>query len=140
MTAVSADGEDVVFYDGACGLCHAVVRFAVHRDRAGALRYAPIGGATWQATFRDASSAPPRDTVSVRTARGDVLVRSAAVARILERLGGGWRRLGRILRALPRPLRDLGYRCVAALRRRVFARPASACPLVPESLRSRFLD
>lgn len=130
---------DVAFYDGACGLCHATVRFVVRRDRAGVLRYAPIGGETWRELFPPGSAAPPTDTVSVRTSDLRVLVRSDAVAHMLSRLPGMWPVAASVLRAVPRPLRDACYRGVASVRRSVFAPPAEACPVVPRHLRGRFL-
>jgi predicted DCC family thiol-disulfide oxidoreductase YuxK len=130
---------DVVFYDGACGLCHATVRFMVLRDRAGVLTYAPIGGATWREVFPAGSPAPPSDTVSVRTSDRRVLVRSDAVAHLLSRLPGRWPLAASAFRAIPRPLRDAGYRGVAAVRRGLFAAPGDVCPVVPRQLRGRFL-
>jgi len=130
---------DVVFYDGACGLCHATVKFALLRDRAGVLRYAPIGGATWREMFPDGSAAPPTDTVSVRTSDLRVLVRSDAVAHMLSRLPGFWPLAGAVLRAVPRSLRDAGYRGVASVRRGLFAPPGDVCPVVPRHMRGRFL-
>lgn len=129
---------DVVFYDGACGLCHATVRFMVLRDRAGVLTYAPIGGATWREVFPSGTSTPPSDTVSVRTSDLRVLVRSDAIAYLLSRLPGRWPLAASALRAVPRPLRDGGYRCVAAVRRGLFAPPGDVCPVVPRHLRDRF--
>jgi predicted DCC family thiol-disulfide oxidoreductase YuxK len=130
---------DVVFYDGACGLCHATVRFMLLRDRAGLLTYAPIGSETWRELFPAGSAAPPSDTVSVRTSDLRVLLRSDAVAYMLSRLPGRWPLAGSALHAVPRPLRDFGYRCVAAVRRGLFAPPGDVCPVVPRHLRGRFL-
>jgi len=43
------------------------------------------------------------------------------------------------VRLVPRPLRDVVYRCVARVRRRIFAAPKDACPLLPKHLRERFV-
>jgi predicted DCC family thiol-disulfide oxidoreductase YuxK len=130
---------DVVFYDGACGLCHATVRFMVKRDRAGVLRYAPIGGETWREVFPAGSAAPAADTVCVRTSDLRVLVRSDAVVHMLSRLPGAWPLAASALRAVPRGLRDAAYRGVANVRRGLFAPPGDVCPVVPRHLRGRFL-
>jgi len=131
---------DVVFYDGGCGLCHATVRFLVKRDARGLFAYAPLGGTTFVATLAASERAALPDSIVVRTQDGRTLLRSSAVAHLLKRLGGGWRVVGAALWIVPRPLRDLGYRAVAAVRRRLFAAPTSACPVVPAPLRPRFLD
>src|SRR5918996_4413018 len=114
---------DLVFYDGACGLCHWTVRFLLARDRAGAFRFAPLGGEAFRAALGPAAeglaaaSAPPaQQSVVVRTADGRVFVRSAAVLHALRRLGGGWRLLAGLVGVVPRPLLDAAYRLLAPAR------------------------
>ena len=128
----------IVFYDGACGICHAFVRFALPRDSTHALDFAPIGGATFaRAVGASASSLP--DSVVVLARDGRLLVRSRAVALVLRELGGPWRVLGAILLAIPAPIADAGYAAIASLRRRLMPAPSGACPLVPAHLRERLL-
>jgi predicted DCC family thiol-disulfide oxidoreductase YuxK len=137
MTPV--DGEpDLIFYDGACGLCHASVRFALARDADGSrFRYAPIGGAAWRRLFPDATTAP-RSTFVLHAAGGATLVRSDASLRVLARIGGGWGKLAAALRWIPRPLRDLGYALIAAVRRALLRRPTDPCPTPDPRARTRF--
>ncbi len=130
--------REIIFYDGSCGLCHAMVRFTAKRDRAAWFGYAPLGGDTFRAA-RVQSPADLANSVLLQTSSGEFLTRSAAVLHVLRRLGGGWRALGVVLGVLPRPLLDAGYRAVARVRRNLFAAPAAECPRVPDSLRSRFL-
>lgn len=118
---------DRVLYDGACGLCHASVRFVVARDRAGRFRFAP----------QDAATADP-STVVVLSADGRRLVRSAAVLYMLSRLGGGWPLVAALGRLVPRPLGDAAYRAIARVRHRLFRQPQGLCPVVPPHLRDRF--
>lgn len=130
--------REMIFYDGTCGLCHAMVRFTAGRDRAACFAYAPLGGETFRARMRQAA-AYPANSVVVQTSAGELLARSAAVLHVLRRLGGGWRALAAVLAVIPRPLLDGGYRTVARVRRALWAAPAGECPVVPPSLRSRFL-
>jgi len=74
----------------------------------------------------------------VRTPDGRVHVRTAAVREICERLGGLWRLVAFASHALPERLVDRAYDAVARARKRIFAQPAEACPLVPPDLRRRF--
>lgn len=131
---------ETLFYDGHCGLCHGCVRFVLAEDRsAGAWRFAPLDS---EAAARDISDQERRrlpDSLAVRTAGGRLLVRSRAVLHILASLGGYWRVLAAMGLALPRPFADAAYDAVAAVRHRLFGRPADACPMVPADLRSRFL-
>ncbi len=139
------DASDVprpgtIFYDGACGLCHAFVRFVVRRDHDGAFRFAPLGGPTFVAEVPEAERFGLPDSVVVRTADARVLARTPAVLHVLRRFGRWWRFVAAVLRVIPRPIRDFGYDRVAAIRRRVFAAPSGVCPVVPPHLRGRFLD
>lgn len=136
---VRRPGSDRVFYDGDCGLCHRTVRFLLAEDRGGdALRYAPLGSDAFVRTVAPADRATVPDSIVLAASDGRLLVRSAAVLAALERLGGAWRLLARAAGAVPRPLRDLAYDGVARVRKRLFAPPAAACPLVPPELGRRF--
>jgi predicted DCC family thiol-disulfide oxidoreductase YuxK len=132
-------GRELVFYDGGCGMCHRGVHFVAVRDRDGAFAFAPLGGETFLAAVGETERARLPDSIVVRTADGRTLVRSAAAIHILSRLHRGWRFLAAIGRIVPRPVRDFLYDRVAAVRKRVFAAPKTACPILPPHLRARFL-
>jgi predicted DCC family thiol-disulfide oxidoreductase YuxK len=129
---------ELLFYDGACGLCHHAVRFVLARDTAGAFRFAPIGGPTFENAVPAAARPGLPDAIVVKRADGALLFRSEATLHIFDRLGGGWRTLATVLRRVPRPLRDVVYDRVARSRKRWFAKPDDACPVVPPDLRARF--
>ena len=132
-------GEDAVFYDGTCGVCHRAVRFAIAEEPTGAaFRFAPLGGPTFEAAFAPSERAALPDSVVVRTADGRTLVRSEAALRVLARCGGAWRAIAAALRLVPRSWRDRAYDLCASVRYRLFARPKEACPLFPRELANRF--
>ena len=128
---------DHVFYDGDCGFCHRSVRFLAEHDRAGAFRFAPLGGSTFLGLVPEAQRASLPDTLVIHTADGRVLVQSAAALHCLRRLGGGFRVLARLGALVPRALLDAGYAAFARNRQRWFARPQHACPIPPGPLRAR---
>lgn|SRR5512147_1901587 len=129
--------QDLLFYDGGCGLCHRWVLFMLRHDPDGSrFRFAPLGGEAWQ-TAKVTGDVP--DSLVLATSDGRVLYRSAAVLEIGERLGGRWRTLARMAGLAPRWLLDLGYDGIARIRKHIFSRPAGSCPIVPPDLRSRFL-
>ena len=144
--------QRVVFYDGVCGFCDAVVAWLLRADRAGRLHYAPLQGETAAAARRRHPEIPEDlDTVILmeNTDAGErVWMRSAAVLRICAALGGAWRLsaalwlipgpLSAALWLIPGPLRDLAYRAFAAVRYRVFGK-LDACPLPSPEQRARFL-
>ena len=128
---------DHVFYDGECGFCHGSVRFLAARDRAGAFRYAPLGGPTFHGLVPASEQNDLPDSLVVHTVDGRLLVRGDAALHCLRALGRGWRVLAALLGVLPRPLRDAAYTAFASRRRRLFARPDDACPLPSGALRAR---
>jgi predicted DCC family thiol-disulfide oxidoreductase YuxK len=130
---------ETLYYDGGCGLCHRAVRFALAEDRAAGLRFAPLQGEAFRAAVPPERRGLLPDSLVLSTEDGALLIRSAAVVRMLLRFGGVWRILGLLLRAVPTATRDAAYDLVARLRHRLFTPPAEACPLIPERLRDRFM-
>ena len=132
-------GHSVVFYDGACGLCHRAVRFAIARDLDGRhFRFAALDSQAFRRLVPESARAGLPDSIVVLTPEARLFTRSAALIHILERIGGSWRLLGRLLGLVPRGLRDAGYDAVARARRRFFGRPDEACPVTSPALRARF--
>ncbi len=131
------NGQEVIFYDGHCGLCHRTVLWVLREDAAGEhFIFSPLQGEFLKTLVSDAQRTALPDSIVVHTHDGRLLTRSSAVAHILDRLGHTTR--ARLLRVIPRPVRDLGYRTVAAVRHWLFARPTDACPMMPPELRTRF--
>ena len=134
-----AGPEEMLFYDGHCGLCHRIVKFVIRHDRSGDLfHFAPLQGETFQTRIPPQSRAGLPDSVIVLTADGRLLVRSDAALYILRHLGGGWRTFASVASIPPLFLRDAVYDLVAHTRYRIFGRQDDLCPLVPPHLRNRF--
>ena len=136
---MNAARHSIVFYDGTCGLCHRTVRFAIAHDRDGRhFRFAPLGGEAFSRLVPEAQRTGLPDSMVVLTPGGALLVRSVGVIHILERIGGPWRLLGRLLALVPQGILDLGYDGIARVRHRLFRRPTDACPVTTPELRGRF--
>lgn len=134
---------NVVFFDGVCGLCNRFVDFVLSRDRRGAIRFAPLQGETARREVRGEGRGVSSETRSFDTIvwidpSHREFVRSAAAVRVLWRLGGIWWLIGWLLWLIPRPLRDVGYRLVAANRYRMFGKKET-CRLPSPAERERFL-
>jgi predicted DCC family thiol-disulfide oxidoreductase YuxK len=123
IKAVTPETPETIHYDGGCGLCHRLVRFVFSEDREAVFRFVPING----------------DDFRVTDEAGRVLRKSDAYVHILRRLGGLWGIAGFVLAAVPRAAREFAYHQIGRRRRRIFASPPAACPLVCASLRNRFL-
>ena len=133
---------DIVFFDGVCGFCDSAVRWLQARDPAGRFHFAPLQGQTAEVVRRRFPSDFPEtvDTLVYAERVGHetrIHLRSQAVFRLCEELGGAWRSLA-WLRALPRWLSDLGYRAFSRSRYRVFGR-IDACDIPTPEQRERLL-
>ena len=135
-TSENTNQDAIVFFDGVCGLCNHTVNFLMSRDRRGVLKFAPLQGDTAARLVPDKARQDLNSFVFANNER--LYYRSGAMARILMRIGGPWRILGAILWLIPWPIRDVGYRIVAALRYKLFGKHES-CRLPTSEERSRFL-
>jgi predicted DCC family thiol-disulfide oxidoreductase YuxK len=141
---MSSSPQPVLLYDGECGLCNAVMRFMLRRDRRGVLRFAPLQGKAGQA-FLKSHGLNTEDFDSLvfiqDLSREDTVffLRTAGALHAMEEMGGGWRRLARILSVVPSCCSDLLYKCVARTRYRLFGqyRPT---PLPNPEWAKRILD
>jgi predicted DCC family thiol-disulfide oxidoreductase YuxK len=124
--SVSDGGCAILFVDGDCVLCRRLSRLVVDADAAGRLRVAPLDGVTARRLLSLADRTQGDWVVLVE---GPRTMRAAdAVVRTLGLMGGRFGVMGRVMRLLPRPLRDAAYRFVARRRRAWFGRVES-CPL-----------
>ena len=138
---MSVAGRSMVFYDGACGLCHRTVRFAIARDRDGSrFRFAALDSEAFRRLVPGALRVGMPDSIVVLTPDGALLTRSGAIIHILERIGGPWRLAAELFGLVPRAIRDLGYDGIARVRYRITRKPPDACPVTPPELRARFED
>jgi predicted DCC family thiol-disulfide oxidoreductase YuxK len=132
-----SDGKLVVYFDGVCGLCNGFVDFLLRNDPRGRLLFAPLQGET-AARNLSPNETQCLDSVIVSEA-GRTYRESAAIVKIVNRLGPGWRMLGGMLWLIPRPLRDSGYRLLARHRYRFFGKH-DTCRLPSPEERQRFLS
>jgi predicted DCC family thiol-disulfide oxidoreductase YuxK len=134
--------QNLLLYDGDCGLCAASVQFILRHEREHTLRFAPLqsdvaaGIRTRHPELQDVDS-----MIWVEQSPGGAeraLVRSTAALRVARYLGGPWRLLA-LGHLLPRRLRDAVYDLVARHRHRLVG-GGSQCFLPPAEVRARFLD
>lgn len=132
----TSSSPDILYFDGVCGLCNRSVDFVLKRDRKQQFLFAPLQGET-AAENLCAEELADLNSLVLQTSTG-LHRRSAAVVRILWKLGGFWTVLAAMLWLVPLPLRNLGYRAVSAVRYSLFGRKESCRVPAPEE-RERFL-
>jgi len=139
IPACKAKAQEVLFYDGGCGLCHKSIRFLLAEDPPGALHYAPLDSETFRQRVPLELQHNLPDSLLLLDENGQVHTRSTGIMIALSRLGGVWRLIGGALRLVPRGLRDMLYDGIARVRLRLFSKPSDVCPILPHELRARFL-
>jgi predicted DCC family thiol-disulfide oxidoreductase YuxK len=129
-------GSAVILFDGTCAFCERSVRLIATRDN-GYFRFGasqnPEGRALLEqfGTSRQAA----KSIILIEDER--IYLRSDAVLRIAARMRAPWK-YARVFLWVPRPIRDLAYRFVAAVRMRI-AGTSNACEIPPPEIRQRLI-
>ena len=142
FTPVMSDSP-VLLYDGLCGFCDGTVQFILRHDRRGTLRFATLQGDYARALMSRHPELANVDSIVLvepDPSRGTehVYTRSTGALRLARYLGGAWH-LARVVRIVPRFIRDGAYDAFARIRYRVFGRYDS-CPIPTPEQRARFID
>jgi predicted DCC family thiol-disulfide oxidoreductase YuxK len=112
--------NDVILYDGVCVLCSRWVRFVASRDVRRRFRFTAIQS-PYGIRLAQAFGINPDDPDTNAVIDGGIaLFKSDAVLTVLGKLPG-WRWV-RLLRFVPKPLRDALYSLVARNRYAIFGR------------------
>ena len=112
--------DDVILYDGVCVFCSRWIRFIATRDAARRFRFTAIQSG-YGTRLAQAFGIDPDDPDTNAVIHGGVAYfKSDAALTVLAHLPGwGW---VRVLRAVPKPLRDAVYNLVARNRYRIFGK------------------
>src|SRR5258705_2740097 len=117
---ISWPDDDVILYDGVCVFCSRWVRFVAKRDKARSFRFTAIQS-PYGTRLAQAFGIDPADPDTNAVIHGGIAwFKSDAALNVLCALPGwGW---VRVLRTVPKPLRDAVYNLVARNRYRIFGK------------------
>lgn len=128
--------EGLILFDGVCVLCSGMVAFVIPRDRAGRFRFLAIQSEAGTALARRFGIQPDDPEAVAVVSGGTAYFKADAAIAIGRGLPGyGWAVL---LKAVPRPIRDFLYDCIARNRYRLFGKRETCLMPTPE-IRARFL-
>lgn len=126
----------LVLFDGVCNFCNSSVNFVMDRDKGRVFRFASLQSQAGQQVLAQHPLPPETDSI-VLVEDGKAYTFSTAALRITRKLSGLWPLLY-VFILVPRVLRDLVYKFIAANRYRWFGRQ-EACRLPSAEDRERFL-
>jgi predicted DCC family thiol-disulfide oxidoreductase YuxK len=129
--------DDIILYDGVCVFCSRWIRFIAARDIDRRFRFTAIQSDYGQRLAQAFGINPADPDTNAVIQGGVVYFKSDAALTVLASLPG-WRRV-RVLRALPKPLRDAVYNLMAQNRYRIFGK-YEVCFLGDASFKSRVLE
>jgi predicted DCC family thiol-disulfide oxidoreductase YuxK len=128
----------IVIFDGVCGLCNRLVVLCLKNDTRGQLLFTSNRSEFGTHLCRERGVLATSDRSIIVVTETEVLLRSDAIIFIANHLRWPYS-CARWISFIPRPIRDLGYRCVAALRRLV-PKNHDACELLPLELQARIRE
>jgi predicted DCC family thiol-disulfide oxidoreductase YuxK len=129
--------DDVILYDGVCVFCSRWIRFVASRDKARRFRFTAIQSA-YGTRLAQTFGIDPQDPDTNAVIHGGVAwFKSDAALTVIGQLPG-WRWV-RVLRAVPKPLRDAVYNTIARNRYRIFGK-YEECFVPGAGMRTRVLE
>jgi predicted DCC family thiol-disulfide oxidoreductase YuxK len=133
------DGAPIIVFDGVCVLCSRWVDFILKHDRAERFRLAAMQGQQGRALLISHGLSPDDPSSFLLVQDGQGFSDTDAIARVLQQLGGRWRVASKLLRVVPKGLRDPAYRWVARHRYRLFGK-RELCRIPEPEHAWRFID
>jgi predicted DCC family thiol-disulfide oxidoreductase YuxK len=129
--------DDVILYDGVCVFCSRWIRFVAARDVARRFRFTAIQSGYGRRLAQAFSIDPEAPDTNAVVHCGVAFFKSDAALTVLSHLPG-WQWV-RILRAVPKALRDPVYNLIARNRYRIFGK-YDACFLGDAGFRDRVME
>ncbi|HEX2976778.1 MAG TPA: DCC1-like thiol-disulfide oxidoreductase family protein [Bacteroidales bacterium] len=130
--------NNIIFFDGVCNLCNALVRFIIKIDKKKLIRFSPLQSAPARERLSEFGIDGNKASSVIYISGNKAYFKSEAILRLFHDTGGIWRSAG-IFRIIPRFLRDALYDVIAKNRYRVFGRK-DKCMVPTPDVRSRFLE
>jgi predicted DCC family thiol-disulfide oxidoreductase YuxK len=123
--------ENIIYYDGECGLCHMAVKFILKVDSKNKFYFSPLSNFD--------NNLKNIDSIILKS--GDkVFYESQAIIMVFENIDNNWNYLAKVLKIFPINVLDIAYRWVSRNRTKISVKEVSSCPIVPSYYRKRFIS
>jgi predicted DCC family thiol-disulfide oxidoreductase YuxK len=138
MDSDDASDHPLILVDGVCNLCNAIVRFILRHERAPVARFASLQSTLGRRTLERVGLPTDDLDTFVIVENGEAYTKSTGALRAAGLLKAPWSWV-RVLRVVPRPIRDWAYDRIAANRYRLFGKQ-DQCRIPAPHERDRFVD
>ncbi|HYF34616.1 MAG TPA: DCC1-like thiol-disulfide oxidoreductase family protein [Prosthecobacter sp.] len=128
---------NLLLFDGVCGLCIRAVQSILARDPRGVVRFCSIQSELGRRLYLEQGCDPDNPSTMLLLTPKGVFSHSDAMIEVGQLLGG-WSRWAVLLKIVPRPLRDWGYKFIARHRYKWFGK-RDECMLPQPEWRQRFV-
>ena len=132
---MNSESNNIVFFDGLCGLCSQFVDFVLKVDKNHRFKFSPL-----QSDFAG-QKLPAELTRDLSTVviiiDGQIYTKARAVLTLFDRLGGVWKVIA-LFRFLPQALLNAGYNLIAKYRYLILPKRQTYRLPTPEE-RERFI-
>ena len=130
--------QGTILFDGVCNFCNRSINIILKHDKDNYFQFAPSQSNAAIERFQALSIDQKSIDSVILIDNEKVYTKTDAVIQIAKQLSG-WPKLFRLLKFIPKPLRDFGYDLIANNRYRLFGKK-SACMAPDASIRDRFLQ
>ena len=131
------DDRPIIVFDGHCVFCSGWAGLVLRRDKQGHYRLLRAQSELGAAIYRHYGLDPVDYQTNLLLENGCLWLKSEGTIRMAEGLGFPWS-LARLVRVMPRGLRDRLYDVIARNRLRIAGR-REVCYIPPKAMRERFL-
>ena len=122
--------ENVIYYDGECGLCHLAVRFILRVDSKSNFYFSPLSNLDINLKNIDSI---------ILKKDNKVFYEGMAIIMIFQNIDNNWNYLAKVLKLIPINVLDTAYRWVSRNRAKISVKKVSSCPMVPSYYQKRFI-
>ena len=123
--------ENIIYYDGECGLCHMAVKFILRVDSKNKFYFSPLSNFD--------NNLKNIDSIILKSGN-KVFYESQAIIMVFENIDNNWNYLAKVLKIFPINILNIAYRWVSRNRTKISVKEVSSCPIVPSYYKKRFIS
>ena len=128
----------IILFDGVCNFCNRTVNIILEHDKEAHFKFAASQSNAGIHLIQKFKLNQTSAASVILIDNDKVYTKTDAVIQIANQLKG-WLRLFRLIKFIPKPIRDFGYDLVAKNRYALFGK-RETCRIPEESIRNRFLE